>query len=349
VSTIERALSTPDQGHERQPRLLPDDSAAAPPAAESRRQQLSLLFQPAPVAARVLALSYLRRMRQAYRGFAETGDAERLHELRVSVRRLRTLFRAYGTEVKGSVRRKDRRRLRDVATVTAPLRELDVRFAWVDEATLDGEEFLAAERLRARDAEVRYDEVMAVRKQLDKALGKVVRRLRKRLRRYTLELDREAVTALFAVALADTVTRERHQLAERLERAADSDDDGSLHAARMGAKRLRYAIEPVALTAVGAAATAELIRLQDQLGRYLDLGAGVVVLDREVATALREGDAPAVAGLQGLLARARAEREELLERIRADWIADAGRSRLTAADVLVAEVLAVGDLPVRSA
>jgi CHAD domain-containing protein len=293
----------------------------------------------------MLALAYLRRMRQAYRGFTETSDPERLHELRVTVRRLRTLFRAYASEVRGSVRRRDRRRLRDVARATAALRELDVRFAWVDEVTLGGEEFAAAERLRASAAEARADEVTLVSRQLDRALAKLVRRLRRRLRSYTIELEGKKAAAVpaFAVALADTLTRHRHQFEQQLERAAGTDDESRIHAARIATKRLRYAIEPVALTQTGAAATAELVELQDRLGRFLDLGAAVVALDRELSAALRDGNAAGVSGLQGLLARARTERAELLDRVRADWIADAGQHRLTAVDRLVAEVLAVGE------
>jgi CHAD domain-containing protein len=296
---------------------------------------------------RILALAHIRRIRQAYRSFVQTGEAERLHDLRVSVRKLRSLLRDYDREVKGSVRKKDRRRLHEVATTTAALRELDVRFAWADEVALDGEEYAAAERLRARNAETRDDEVAAVQEELDSALGKLVRRLRKRLRRYTLELDgKEGGGTVFAVALADTVTRLRHQFEEQLERAGELEDEPRIHGVRISAKRLRYAIEPAAGTAAGAAATAQLVGLQDQLGRYLDVGAGVVALDRELAAAHRDGNAADVAGLQKLLSRAKDERAELLTSFRGEWIADSGRRRLAGLDTLLADVLATaGDFP----
>jgi CHAD domain-containing protein len=300
-----------------------------------------LLALPAPVVVRILALAHLRRIRQVYRRFARTGDAERLHDLRVTVRKLRSLLREYDREVKGSVRRKDRRRLRDVARATAALRELDVRFAWADEVALDGEEYAAAERLRTRTAETRGDEVTAVREQLDRMLGKLVRRLRKRLRRYTLDLDgKEAGVTGFAVALADTLTRLRHQFEEQLARASDVEDEPRIHAARIAAKRLRYAIEPAAGTVAGAAATTQLVGLQDQLGRYLDLGAGIVALDRELAAAHRDGHATVVAGLQKLLSRAKTEQAELLASVRAEWIADGAHRRLADLDTLLADVLA---------
>lgn len=345
MSTLKQGTAVA-QAHQDETTLPPVDAPAGSDPEPSRRQP-SLLFLPAPVVVRLLALGHLRRIRQTYRAFAETGDAEGLHELRVTVRRLRTLFRAYPAEVKGSVRRKDRRRLRAVALTTAALRELDVRYEWANEISLDGESFAAAERLRARAAETRADEVASVRKRLDKAVARLVRRLRSRLRRYTLELDWKgaAVGPVFAVALADTLTRLRHQLQEQLARAADTDDESRIHAARIAAKRLRYAIEPVGGTPAGAAATSELVTLQDRLGRFLDMGAGVIVLDRELAAAHRDGNSMALAGVQGLLARARAERAGLLERVRAEWVTDTGRHRLTSVDALVAEVLVGAELP----
>jgi hypothetical protein len=167
-----------------------------------------------------------------------------------------------------------------------------------------------------------------------------MRRLRKRLRRYTFELDSSlAVGPPFAVALADTLTRLRHQLEEALDRAAESEDESRIHAARIGAKRVRYTLEPVADTAAAAPAVAELVRLQDLLGRYKDLGDAIVTMDRALAAAHRAGLETLVAGLHALLMRARTERAELLARVRAEWLEDGGRRRLGALDSVVAELL----------
>jgi hypothetical protein len=185
--------------------------------------------------------------------------------------------------------------------------------------------------------------IAEVGEHLDDDLGRTLRRLRRKLRRYTLELSpkRPEVGPTFAVALADALIQLRQELVRRLEDAAEAQDDSRIHAARIAAKRLRYALEPVAASAAGAAATAELTALQDLVGEFEDVGDAIVDMDRERAHAHREDDEMLVESVVAMLTGARAERDQLLARMRTEWLDDAGTRRLSTLDTVIEETLAV--------
>ena len=115
-----------------------------------------MLSHPAARATRVVALRLLGELGAARARLDAPDDAEALHDLRVALRRLRSLFRAYDAELGDAVGEKTRRRLRRLARATGEARDLEVHLAWLDAQRArmraterPGVEWLIA-RLRAR-------------------------------------------------------------------------------------------------------------------------------------------------------------------------------------------------------
>ncbi len=91
-----------------------------------------LLAEPAPQATRALASERLMEVTAAYDRFL-AGEETGLHDLRVSLRRLRSWLRAYRPEVNDTLRSKTRRRLNRLAQATNAAREAEVALAWIVE------------------------------------------------------------------------------------------------------------------------------------------------------------------------------------------------------------------------
>ena len=89
-----------------------------------------LLAQPAPHAARVLAMHRLDELSAAYDVFL-ADEAKGLHDVRVAVRRLRSWLRAYESEIGNTLRKKTKRRLRKLAKASNPARDAEVAVEWI--------------------------------------------------------------------------------------------------------------------------------------------------------------------------------------------------------------------------
>lgn len=299
------------------------------------KRSAPLLDLPAARAVRWLALNRLQDARAARERLSGGEDAEALHDFRVAVRRLRSLLRDYRGVVK-RVRRKERRRLAELARGTGAARDAEVQLAW-----------LAERRPRARGAErvgIAWWEsrllprAAAARLEMAEAVARFPaarRRLERRLSRYRVRVrpddpsEGPALRALLAERLAGTT----EELAAALAEVAGEDRQAEAHRARIAVKRVRYLLEPVAAEVPGAPrAIRELKGLQDALGTMHDLH----VLREEVgaeAAAAEAGPPPGAEALIGRLGRGRRAAFTLLQR---DWLggrADAllGGLRKTAA------------------
>lgn len=234
-----------------------------------------LLDLPADRAARRLALSFLDDAAAAHARLEQGADDEALHDFRVALRRLRSTVRAYDEHLRGSVDRKDRRRLAGLADATGHARDLEVHAAWVSKRIdgMPGHQRPGAERslgdLRAEKEKV--DE--GVRREVAKDFGKLRWRLSRQLRYYRVEVDvdqPEGGPRLSAV-LARLIAGAADRLERRLDDVEDIGDQDEAHRARIAAKRLRYLIEPFAAELEGAAEVVRrLKRLQDALGEMHD-------------------------------------------------------------------------------
>jgi CHAD domain-containing protein len=320
-----------------------------------------LLDRSAGEAARRLALRQLERARAARAALAKGDDPEALHDLRVALRRLRSLLRAFASELRQPTGRKLRRRLKRLAAATNPGRDAEVGLttveAWRSELAPSPEQRAAEELVRHLTA--RRDRAYAT---IDDAfltrLDAVIDRLVERLSVWRVELRPDAAAGpheAFRALVAGELSRHRQAFASALADAATG-DVGAIHAARIEAKRLRYLLEPLAneLDAVKAPLR-KLRAVQDLLGEANDLAVLAAELAAEAGAAeaarLRfacgVGTRPRAAdgGRRGRAALARRlarRRAGLLADFRRLWLAPRAAERRAAFDALdsAAEALA---------
>ncbi len=249
-----------------------------------------LLRRPAAEAVRWIARSQLDALERAAARLPDPADAEALHDARVALRRLRSTLSAWKRPLEGSVRRKDRARLRSLQRATGACRDAEAGCAWLSgRPPQAGRDPLAAacgwlaERLSRR--------VAAGRPEAARAFADLVerrgRRLRRRLSTVPSRLGDEADAPgrRFAWALARALHRRGERFADALGALEGAAQARQAHAVRVAGKRLRYLLEPVARDLPGAdELLAQLRRLQDLLGTLQDQAA----LEAEVKGALRE-------------------------------------------------------------
>ena len=153
-----------------------------------------ILGAPARESARRIALGHLDAAAAALRRMKRGEDDEALHDFRVSLRRLRTILKAYAPVLAPEIGRKHRRAVRKVAGATGAGRDAEVLLAWLesvqgDLAPAEGPmvDRLATELRAERDSE--YEGVL-------EKVGPRFRKMEKRLRRHleTLELPPQPST-----------------------------------------------------------------------------------------------------------------------------------------------------------
>lgn len=236
----------------------PDPERALPPAVPVGRDST----------AGVAVMAHLRRQTAALleASHGVGGDDDRpVHATRVATRRLRAGLRLYGDLLEGDVATRLRSELSWYAGVLSPLRDVDV---FLLRAGREDERVAGAlvPWLRRRRDELTTEAVDA----LGSSRGTTLR----------LDLVTLARAPRFAPAagkraskvLAPRVLREDRRAASDLDELDDASPAAAWHAARIGAKRARYAAE-VGAPAVGRAAAdlAELwASMTDPLGEAQD-------------------------------------------------------------------------------
>ena len=227
-----------------------------------------LLGLPAPAAIARIALARLDEARAACARLDDRGDPEALHDFRVSVRRLRTLVRAFSGELDNAIPKKLERRVRDLARLTTAGRDAEVQLAWLREVGARRGRGLAWFRTRLEDRRDRaYDEI---RRAVPHAFRSLERRLRRRLNGALVEPTKRVVP--FAPALARELRAESAALRQEFAIARSPDDTDAVHGARIAVKRMRYLLEPVGDGDAHARSLVErLKRLQTALGELHDL------------------------------------------------------------------------------
>jgi CHAD domain-containing protein len=182
-------------------------------------------------------------------------DPEELHKLRVAIRRLRALLRAGRSLIDDERAEPLRSELAEVGRALGAARDMDVFVAYLREeaASLDGDSELV-EKVIERLEEDRQSGYAEARVALDSPT-------------HVLLLERlddfVATAEIRDGSLDDVVDRE---LTRFRKAAKDVDSDESLHAARIRAKRVRYAAE-----AAGKKKLVERMKeLQDAAGAHQD-------------------------------------------------------------------------------
>ena len=240
----------------------------------------SLLARSPEETVRHLCLSLLEEANSALGRLEPGDDEEALHDFRVALRRVRSLFRAYRRYLKGSTRKKLRARLRALAASTNATRDLEVQMEWLStrapelEPEAGSGAIHLAERLRTRGDETPLPQTL--RKEFDS----LHESLRRSLSRVRLRLGDEAS---FLSATGDLVAENASRLKATLEAISSAEDGNRLHRARIEAKRLRYLLEPISAEGPEARALVKEMRtLQDVLGELQDIR----VLSRSIAAEL---------------------------------------------------------------
>jgi CHAD domain-containing protein len=218
------------------------------------------------------ARAQLRAATRAARRLARgNDDPEVLHDLRVALRRLRSLLRSHPALLAHG-RHAHRRRLKRLARATNPARDADVLLALLGRYRTAGARDLGAaiaqERVRAYEqlrAEV-IPGLLALAPRLESAL------------RPALPAGAVAAVRREAGARAGELLA---RFAAQLAALAAPDDHAGVHAARITGKRLRYLLEPwTASDTAAAQAVKRLKRFQDDSGALCDR---YLLLDRAVA------------------------------------------------------------------
>jgi CHAD domain-containing protein/CYTH domain-containing protein len=305
-----------------------------------------LLDLPAEEAARLIALELLDRAAGAARRLADPTDPTARHDFRVATRRLRSCLRTYRPEIRGSVSRRLRRRLRRLARLTGRSRDLEAALTW--------ERAQAAWLSERQQAGLRWHLVRleARRRRADRALGdgverlfpRLERRLRRRLERYRLRIERDPSRRRHeaAAVLGSRIRLLGGDLECRLGTIRGTTGLRAVHRARTAAQRLRYLLEPIRGEAEGVEALlASLRALEDTLRDLHDSQAQCAALGRELGPARREhlrrletevraaggsardsaepGEDPRP-GLLGLAERLERRASEALAQLRIEWL-----------------------------
>lgn len=231
------------------------------------------LSLPTPRGVRLVALGFLDDAGSAGGTLGATPNPESLHDFRVALRRLRSWLRAFKDDLNGTIKRKDRRALRDIAAATNMGRDLDVQLSWLRDAAKGwsrkrkkGANWLA-QHLAARKREA-GDPVDAA---LIKKFEAVQAGLSDRLSSYRAPVRRKAKAPALAVAIASRLMPHSDALGEALDEVRTVNDETAAHEARIAAKRLRYLLEPAApLIKKGDEILVHLKSLQDELGALHD-------------------------------------------------------------------------------
>ena len=273
---------------------------------------------------RRISLACLEHLQQNHSGALSSDDPEYIHQMRVATRRLRAALRLFAPVLPAGLADSLRLPFAALMTCLGRARDLDVLLAEIANPVLTA---LPNEpRLPALAGDItnrRYAaraEALALLAAPD--YGRTLLSALESLHPVPAVDSLEIPLQSFATG---RLRRLRKKL-RRLAAAAELDDPVSLHALRIGVKRLRYALEffaPLAPAGAFARALQRLAALQDTLGQLNDLAnAGALLMDcagddprlREAVTLIGGWHGPRYAALlekSGLLREALQEKDLL--------------------------------------
>ena len=267
---------------------------------------IDLSVRPAVEGARLIALDYLEQSRAARARLNDPKDTDALHDFRVALRRLRSTLRAYRTQLRGSVPRKLRDRVRDLTRSTNRGRDAEVQLAWLRPLV---DEVAPAERPGLRwlvecVEHTREDAAEQTHEEIGRSFDKLDRQLSAKLSVYrrAVATARAAPEPGLGLVAREALLTHAQRLDDLLGAIHAGDDQAAIHRARIAAKRLRYILEPVAeLLPSGVNLRLDLKSLQDLLGELCDAhvlevavlqaveAAGAERAKRQFETALADG------------------------------------------------------------
>jgi adenylate cyclase len=248
------------------------------PDAPVKAAPIPLDANAAPAAAfRQIALSCLDHLQQNHLGAIASEDPEYIHQMRVATRRLRAALRLFGPLLPAGFADPLLDPLRELMAVLGHARDLDVLLAEIAEPVLQAlpdEPRLAA--LVGVITERGFDtRQVALRFLRSPRHGSIVLQALATLHgQEKVGSGETANTALTLIDFAESRLRRLRKKVLALAAAARIDNPSSLHALRIGIKRLRYALEfftPLASPKAMRRMLAHLTSLQNTLGQINDL------------------------------------------------------------------------------
>lgn len=233
---------------------------------------------------RRIAFACLDHLQRNHEGAATQDEPEYIHQMRVATRRLRAALRLFKPLLPPELEAALLPPLRERMALLGAARDMDVLLGEIAAPvmkSLAGEPRLAA--LVGVITERRHGRRRAAMHDLrGPRFGQFVLLAGDLLHRAPFDPP-AAATAESLAAFADARIRKLRKKVLRLAQAARTDDPASLHALRIGIKRLRYALEFFAPLARGKSLDKQLERLtalQDTLGQINDLAnAGRLLMD----------------------------------------------------------------------
>jgi CHAD domain-containing protein len=221
---------------------------------------------------------------------AVSGNAAALHRARVASRRLREALPVSGAGVNGGRRKRVRRLVRRLTRALGTVRELEER--------ADAEDAQGSAIDRARGL-VRLER-QARREDMLRRLSRInPEKLQRRLADFITAVKAAPIDA-WRRALAARLVHRSRRLEQAITRAGSMYAPDTLHAVRIAAKKLRYALELAAESGIAEARphVTTVKRAQTALGRLQDLQVVLRQVDR--ASAERGLDPSSRAGLATL-------------------------------------------------
>jgi CHAD domain-containing protein/CYTH domain-containing protein len=234
-----------------------------------------ILTAPATESVRRIALGHLDSAAEAMERMRKGGDEEALHDFRVSLRRLRTILKAYRPLLEPEVRRRDRRAIHKLTRSTGAGRDSEVLLAWLESVRTDlaESEGPMTERLATELRAERDEGYSAVLSTAGPKFRKIEKRLRRRLGTFELpdRPTRPGTERSFAAVLYRLFPAYAADLADAVAGIHTPEDHDEVHATRIRGKHLRYLIEPIATEVEGVDALLNRLKgLQDALGDLRD-------------------------------------------------------------------------------
>jgi CHAD domain-containing protein len=307
---------------------------------------------PLNVSAAVSAVAYqnLEAAGSALAELRKGGSSESLHDFRLAVRRLRSLLETYRPWLGRAAGKKMQRGLRELGRATNRGRDAHVQLSWI-EAQLEALPRRARRgtgRLVRRLKADRKKGYKRSRGRVRESYGRTASKLVKRLKRL------ETTGPSLAEVLPPLIRLQTGELEVRLAAIRGAEDVEGAHDARIAGKRLRYLLEPIANESGEARLILERLKtLHGDLGEINDLHLVLRTLDDEVdqladsearhLKALPDrpvengdrasaGGPQVLLGLEGLAARARAQRDELFAELENRWLRGRGSDFFIDAD-----------------
>lgn len=303
--------------------------------------------------ARRVAIGFVDEASEAAEKLLAGTDPEALHDLRVALRRLRSILRFFDDALAESLKKRVAKRLRTIARATGEARDAEVQLAWI-EGQLGRHDW--TERAGARwwaaalseRKESAYEDLKDV---LVPELLRLLPKLKSDLGHFREErsLVGDRLQARFGERIARHLRAETARLSAALASVRTIEDEAIAHEARIHGKRIRYLVEPLKNELEEAREGARALRvLQERLGTLNDLAVRTTALTEAMeaqaldrarrlaqAATTKEGalDEPLAGeepGLASLLREAHADKARLLGEVITEYVQGDGLSSILA-------------------